>query len=181
MMDGVELMAVSLGLSVGVAALGLAGGALVERLTDDPGLRDRMWGAALLLPLLPPLATGLLLMTPAPVQEAVMRGAPLPAILTPVAAATEAAPVAAAPTLDGGLIAMGVIVAAGLLALLRLSVLILRARRLARLMRNGGAMDAALLDDVAAAARGRRRGRRPVTPSPWAERGSRPAAPTPNP
>ena len=64
-----ELLALSLGLSVAVAAAALVGGRIVEALSADPRLRDRMWAAALVLPVLPPLAVGLILLTPPPVRE----------------------------------------------------------------------------------------------------------------
>ena len=38
-----ELLALSLGLSVAVAAAALVGGRIVEALSADPRLRDRMW------------------------------------------------------------------------------------------------------------------------------------------
>ena len=68
-MNAPDLLALSLGLSVATAGMAWIGGRLVEVRTADPRLRDRMWAAALALPALPPLAVGLLLLTPAPVRE----------------------------------------------------------------------------------------------------------------
>jgi beta-lactamase regulating signal transducer with metallopeptidase domain len=147
MIGEVEMLVLSLGLSVGVAALGLAGGTLVERMSDDPRLRDRVWGAALLLPLLPTVATALLLMTPAPVREAATP------TLVPVAAPSTViaapAPVRIAPpTFDMGLAGPAILTLAGALALLRLLVLARRAGRLSALMKNRQAADEATNDLV---------------------------------
>lgn len=151
-MSPVEMLGLSLGLSVVVAGLGLAGGALVERLSADPVLRDRAWGTALLLPLAPPVATGLLLLTP-PARE-VMATAALPVVTSPGLTVKGPAIVeAAAPIVDAGAIATGVLVLACGLFLLRLIVLMRRAGRLSALLRNGQAPDFATTEMVQGAAR----------------------------
>ena len=153
-MGASELLALSLGLSVAVAALGLAGGAIIERMSADPGLRDQAWGAALLLPVLPPVATALLLIAPAPVRE-VASAPPTAAfaVAAPTAVATAPAPLSG-PELDGTLIASVVIAMAVLLAVLRIAALMLRARRLSLLIRTGEALDAGVMETVRDAARG---------------------------
>ena len=153
MMGAVELLVLSLGLSVVVAAAGLAGGTLIERMSADPRLRDRAWGAALMLPLTPPLATVLLLMTPPPVREVAMTMAP-PLTTGPALTVATTAPVeAAALTLDTGWIALAVLAMAGALVLTRLTLLAHRARRLSALLRTGGTADADTLGLVQDAAR----------------------------
>jgi TonB family protein len=69
-MTSVELVALSLGLSIVVAALALALGSALERLLRDPGVRESAWAAALYLSALPPVLVGLLLLVPPPVAEA---------------------------------------------------------------------------------------------------------------
>lgn len=153
MMGAVELLALSLGLSVVVAAASLAGGTLIERMSADPRLRDRAWGAALMLPMMPPLATALLLMTPPPVREVAMTMAP-PLTNGPALTAAARAPVeAAALTLDTRWIALAVLALAGALVLTRLILLARRARRLSTLLRTGGTADSHTLGLVQDAAR----------------------------
>lgn len=153
MMGAVELLALSLGLSVVVAAAGLAGGRLIERMSADPRLRDRAWGAALMLPLMPPLATALLLMTPPPMREVAMTMAP-PLTNGPALTAAARAPVeAAALTLDTRWTALAVLALAGALVLTRLILLARRARRLSALLRTGGTADSHTLGLVQDAAR----------------------------
>lgn len=153
MMGPVEMLALSLGLSVGVAALGLAGGSLVERMSDDPRLRDRTWGAALLLPLLPPVATALLLLTPAPRLEVAAPAArPVVAPVQMTVGAQDAAQ-AVAPGLAPDMIATALLVLAGALVLLRLLILTRRALRLSALLRRGQAADAGVTEAVQDAAR----------------------------
>ena len=151
-MGAPELLALSLALSVAVAALGLAGGMAIERLSGDPVLRDRSWGAALLLPLLPPLATLILLMTPPPVREIVT--GPASTFTAAVSVGTpQATPfLSSGPAFDPGLIAQGVLAVAGLLALIRIAALLFRARRLALLLRTAESADAQTLEIVRDAA-----------------------------
>jgi beta-lactamase regulating signal transducer with metallopeptidase domain len=138
-MGAPELLALSLGLSVAVAALAWAGGRLIERSSADPRLRDRMWGVALLLPALPPLAIGLLLLTPPPVREVML---------------TAAAPGAPAPdaALDLSAAALAVLACAGLLTLARLGALLFRTRRLHGVIRGAGTIDASIAGTVEAVA-----------------------------
>ena len=149
-MGGVEMIVLSLGLSVAVAALGLASGTLVERVGDAPRLRAGAGGGALSLPLLPPVATPLLLMTPAPVLEVAK-----PTLVPVVAAASNvgaaAAPASvrfASPPFDLGLVGPAILLAAGALVLLRMLILARRARRLSGLLKSGQAADEATTDLV---------------------------------
>lgn len=151
-MGAPELMALSLGLSVVVAALGWAGGLLVERLTGDPRLRDRVWATALILPALPTLAIGLLLLTPAPVRDIALPTADLPSGLAmgPAELATTASP--AGTAFDPGLAAWVVLGLAVLLAATRLAVLALRAGRLLRIIARAqtpGPAVVAMVEDAA--------------------------------
>ena len=148
-----ELLALSLGLSVAVAAAALVGGRIVEALSADPRLRDRMWAAALVLPVLPPLAVGLILLTPPPVRE--IPAAPAMAIPVGGNLAFEAAPAApgAAWTLEPGLAFMAVLGLAILLTLARSATLALRGARLRRLIREARDPDPATFGMVLAAAR----------------------------
>ncbi|WP_332641300.1 M56 family metallopeptidase [Brevundimonas sp.] len=133
-MGAPELLALSLGLSVVVAALGWVGGRGVERLSADPRLRDRVWAAALILPALPPVALGLMLLTPAPVREiaAAPIGLPIDVVMAPAGVAAVAPPTG--PVLDSNLFAWIVLGVAILLAVGRLTALALRARRLLRII-----------------------------------------------
>ena len=74
-MSAVELLALSLGLSLAAAALGWAVMRVLEGRVADPVLRERAWAAALYIPALPPLAVGLMLLTPAPLKTAAPAGA----------------------------------------------------------------------------------------------------------
>lgn len=148
-----ELLALSLGLSVVVAALGWAGGRGVERLSGDPRLRDRVWAAALILPALPPLAVGLLLLTPAPVRDIAPPPAGLPT--GPVMAPVEFAAADPSPTfaLDPTLAAWAVLGIAILLAAFRLTALALRTGRLLRIIGQAQAPSPAVTAMVEATAR----------------------------
>lgn len=151
-MGAPELMALSLGLSVIVAALGWAGGRGVERLSADPRLRDRVWAAALILPALPPVALGLMMLTPAPVREI-----PLPPTGLPIALASSPVGSAAAPSpafaFDPTMAAWAVLGIAVLLAAFRLTALSLRAGRLLRIIGQAQAAGTAVTAIVEAAAR----------------------------
>ena len=152
-MGAPELVVLSLGLSVAVAALGWVGGRGVERLSADPRLRDRVWAAALILPALPPLAIGLLLLTPAPVRDIPPTPAALPTALftAPVEVAVAAPPAGLA--LDPTLAAWAVLGIAALLAAARMAALALRARRLLRVIGQAEAPDPAVTAMVETAAR----------------------------
>jgi beta-lactamase regulating signal transducer with metallopeptidase domain len=153
-MGALELLALSLGLSVATAAVAWTGGRLLETLSSDPLLRDRMWGTALVLPALPPLAIGLLLLTPAPVREIALSAPTLagPAAAGPISDAPAAA-VEAIPMLDAGLIAAAVLALAALLFLARLSLVLLRLFRLTRLLRTVADADVVTVGMIGDAAR----------------------------
>lgn len=151
-MGAPELMALSLGLSLIVTALGWAGGRGVERLSADPRLRDRVWAGALVLPALPPLAVGLMLLTPAPVREISLAPAGLPTAMVPAPVASAAAP-SQALALDPTLAAWAVLGIAALLASFRLTALLLRAGRLRRIIDRAEAPGPAVAAMVEAAAR----------------------------
>ena len=147
-----ELMVLSLGLSVVVAGLGWAGGRGVERMSADPRLRDGVWAAALALPALPPLAVGLMLLTPAPVREISLVTGRLPAALAPAPVATAVAPPQAL-ALDPTMAAWVVLGVAVLLTAVRLTTLSLRAGRLLRIIRQAEAPDPTVTAMVESAAR----------------------------
>ncbi len=152
-MGAFELLALSLALSVATAATAWVGGRLVEGRSGDPRLRDRMWGTALVLPVLPPLAVGLMLLIPAPVREI----AALPPVvkdptLFEAVAETTAGTVEPAFLLDLRLLAVTILILAGLLTLARLGRLASRAWRLARLVRTLDRADPATLRLVVTAA-----------------------------
>ncbi len=133
-MGAPELLALSLGLSVVVAALGWVTGQGVERLSGDPRLRDRVWAAALILPALPPLAVGLLLLTPAPVRVIAPPPTSLPIDLVTAPVEFAAADPSPALALDPTLAAWAVLGMAVLLAAFRLTALSLRTGRLLRII-----------------------------------------------
>lgn len=153
MMGPPVLLALSLGLSVTIAAMAWIGGRLVERATADPRLRGKVWATALILPALPPLMVCLLLLTPAPVREIPMA----PASLTTTFITTPAEVVSAAPlpafSLDPTLTAWAILGFAALLAVVRLTALALRTRRLVRLIRDAQAPGPAVTALVESAAR----------------------------
>ena len=151
-MGAPELLALSLGLSVVVAALGWVGGRLVERLSGDPGLRDRAWAAALTLPVLPPLAVGLMLLTPAPVREIAPPPVEFPTALPAVPLEVFAAAAPVDPVFDSTLAAWIVLGLAVLLAAMRLAALGLRARRLLRIIEQAQVPAPAVTEMVASAA-----------------------------
>lgn len=152
-MEPIELLALAFGLSIATAALAWAGGRLVEGLSADPRLRDRLWGMAFFLPALPPLAVGLMLLAPAPVQEI---AAPIPVgapVLLETLPMTAAAPLASAFAFAPSPFAHAVLIAAGLLAVWRLGGLGVRGWRLHRMLAGLGDADAATLGLVNEAAR----------------------------
>lgn len=153
-MSPVELIALSLGMSVAVAAIGGLTALGLERVSGDPALRERAWAAALYLPVLPPLAVGLMLLMPAPL-------APLLEVPTLVAAvpSVETTPVVAVPVaeafqMDWGLVVTGVLVLAALLVVARLVSLAWRAARLNWLVARAKPASDQARDAVAATARG---------------------------
>jgi len=65
----VQLLALSLGLSVAVAAVGLAALGVLERRVPDPVIRERAWGALFHFSALPPAFVAALLLLPPQVQS----------------------------------------------------------------------------------------------------------------
>ncbi|WP_292028592.1 M56 family metallopeptidase [Brevundimonas sp. UBA2416] len=151
-MGAPELMVLSLGLSVVVAVLGWTGGRGVERVSADPRLRDRIWAGALVLPALPPLAVGLMLLTPAPVREISLAATTLPAGLAP-APVGSAVVASQAFALDPTMAAWVVLGVAAVLTAVRLAALALRAGRLLRVIGQAEAPGPAVMAMVEAAAR----------------------------
>ncbi|MFC5343543.1 TonB family protein [Brevundimonas staleyi] len=124
-----ELLALSLGLSVVVAALAYVGVRLFERGVADPVLRERAWAVALYLPFLPVVLTVVLLIGPRPVVEA-------PAVTdTTMTVEMVAALPARAPGIDTEQVAWALLGLAGLLGLARGAGLARRTLRLRRLVR----------------------------------------------
>lgn len=151
-MGAAELMVLSLGLSIVVAGLGWAGGRGVERMSADPRLRDRVWAGALVLPALPPLALGLMLLTPAPVREISLAPAALPNGLISMPVASAATP-AQAFALDPTMAAWAILGVAAVLTTVRLAALVLRAGRLLRVISQAKAPNPTVAGMVEAAAR----------------------------
>lgn len=153
-MSGTVLFLLSLGVSVAMAGVALAVGAGVERLGADARLRDRLWGALLLLPLIPPATAGLaLLLLPRPVVEITAPAASTAALDAPTTAAPAEAVPAVAPSLDPALLIQGLVLLVlgmTLVAFVRLGV---RALRLGRLTATAVAPPHTLQEGVAAAAR----------------------------
>jgi beta-lactamase regulating signal transducer with metallopeptidase domain len=153
-MSGTVLFLLSLGVSVAMAGVALAAGAGVERLGADARLRDRLWGALLLLPLIPPATAGLaLLLLPRPVVEITAQAASTAALDAPTTAAPVETIPTVAPSLDPALLIAGLallVLGMTLVALIRLGVRVLR---LARLTATAVAPPHTLQEGVAAAAR----------------------------
>jgi beta-lactamase regulating signal transducer with metallopeptidase domain len=153
-MSGPVLFLLSLGVSVAMAGVALAVGAGVERLGADARLRDRLWGALLLLPLIPPATAGLaLLLLPRPVVEITAPAASTAALDAPTTAAPVETIPTVAPSLDPALLIAGLVLLVlgmTLVAVVRLGV---RALRLARLTATAVAPPHTLQEGVAAAAR----------------------------
>lgn len=147
-----ELLVLSLGLSVVTSALVWLAGSMVERASSDPRLRDRLWGAGLLLGALPPLAVAVLLLAPAPVQEI---AAPAIVLAPVVVASTVHAVAVPAPAAlpDLAVLASLFLVAAVGMGLLRLISLAVRIGRLMRLMHHAAPADADLARRVEAVGR----------------------------
>ena len=151
-MDGVTLSLLILGSTIPMAACGLAAGLLAERITGAPGLRERVWGLALLAPVLAVVAVVLVsphLSRPVPVgPPATDPGAVIidPVVIAPPATSPfqtwfDVAEVLA-PTLLLSLMLLGMIV--GGVLLLR------RHARLLQLLRQARPLDdEALSADIA--------------------------------
>lgn len=132
-MSPVEILALTLAASIGVAAAAGLAARAAEGVSDDPVWRDRLWSGAFWLPAIAPVLTALFLLVP--------RVAPEPVVVTSLASSetmveptgglisAAAAPDGAIP-FDPALLALLALSAAGLLAMLRLYRLVRRARRL---------------------------------------------------
>lgn len=151
-MTAPEILVLSLGLSVGVAAIAWASGRGIECVSADPRLRDAVWAVALILPVIPPLVATFVLLTPPPVREiALVAATGLPDFVVPSAVD---ATIARSPfTFDGTLAAWAVLLAATMLSVARLTALALRVRKLARIIDEADAPDTAMTSLVEAAAR----------------------------
>jgi beta-lactamase regulating signal transducer with metallopeptidase domain len=163
-MTPVELMAAALGASVVVATLGWGAASLMERRVGDPGLRERLWRAALVAPLAPPLLTPLALLIPPPAQtvETVqspalsMTSAPLSAAIPAAEAGWNVQAGLEAMLTHGAMILVGL---AGAATAIRLGLLIFRAWRLNRLV--GASRPASIRTIAVAQEAARRLGVRP--------------------
>lgn len=139
-----ELLALSLGLSVVIAAMAWGAVRLFERATADPILRERAWTAALYIPVLPVLMVAVLLTTPRPVVEAL---APTEAVATVQIMAGE---MASAPTINAEQVALAVLALAMLIGLARGVGLAVRTIRLHRLIDSARPADADVIETVRA-------------------------------
>jgi beta-lactamase regulating signal transducer with metallopeptidase domain len=142
------MIALSLGLSIAVAAIGGLAARLLQRLSPDPRLRERAWSLALWAPALAPVAVALLLFSPAPVRE--IAPAPVAPLVTEVLpAALMAAPVAERGLIvDGSLAAPGLLALAGVLSAARLIALAVRTARLHGLVRMAEAAPRSLIEAI---------------------------------
>ena len=148
-MSATELFALSLALSVVTSALAWLAGSLVERASSDPRLRDRVWGAGLLLSAIPPLAIAALLLAPAPVREVAAPAIVMAPVTLAPTAQTGAVPTPAVLP-DLAFLASLFLVAAAALCLLRLISLTVRIGRLMRLLRHADPADTDLTRRVEA-------------------------------
>lgn len=133
-MNPVELLGLSLLVSVGVAGLGWLAASALEGVSGDVRLREGAWRVALFLPVLPPVAMVLFLLTPAPARPVSIVTAPTARVAEMSVDLADIAPATETFRLDGAQAAMVVLAAALALALLRLAILGWRARRLGRLL-----------------------------------------------
>ncbi|MNU93716.1 BlaR1 peptidase M56 [compost metagenome] len=153
-MSPAELLALSLLVSVGIAGLGWLAATMLERASGDIALRERAWSLALYLPALPPLAMGLLLLTPAPVRPVLAMTEPATVAAIVSVDVAVVAPASDAFRVESGQVAIFVLAAALLLTMLRLAVLGRRARRLSRLLAGAAPAASSTLQSVALVARG---------------------------
>ena len=126
-----ELLALSLGLSLGLAAVACLSVWLFEKSTPDPVLREKAWATALYLPALPIILVGAALLLPPPtVATAVGLEGPaaVPAVIEIIVQQG-----ASVGSIDEPL-AFGVLALAGLLAGIRVIWLARRTARLHRLI-----------------------------------------------
>lgn len=148
-MTAPELLALSLGLSVFAAALGLMLIRSLERRVADPVVRERAWAAALYVPALPPLLVGLMLLAPAP-QATAPTGAAVSTTTVLIEGQAAAGWLPADPV---HAVTVVVLVLAGLFALLRLISLGVRLMRLRQLLGATSAASGELRRTVEEAAR----------------------------
>ena len=130
-MGTAELLALSLGLSVGLAGVAYGLVRLFEAGTPDPVLRETAWALALFLPALPILLVGAALLLPPPtVADAVGIEGPIaaPAVIEIIVQQGAAVGSIGEP------LALGALALAGLLALIRVIWLAQRTLRLHRLI-----------------------------------------------
>ncbi len=132
-MSPVEILALTLVASIGVAAVtGLAARA-TESFSDDPVWRDRLWSGAFWLPSVVPVLTAVLLLAPKVPPEPVVVSsfAATETLAEPTGALTSAAAASTGSIpFDVTLLAVLTLSAAGILAMLRLYRLVRRARGL---------------------------------------------------
>lgn len=136
-MSAVDVLALALLAAVGLSACTLFTASAAERISADPQWRDRLWSAAFWLPVAAPLLTALFLLLPSPKGEpvSVASEAVFQAAETMTTAATPAAaPATSALWIQWTTVAVVALMVAGLLSILRLGQLVLRARRLARVV-----------------------------------------------
>ncbi|QTC91360.1 M56 family metallopeptidase [Brevundimonas goettingensis] len=148
-----QMLALSLGLSAAVAAVGGLAALVLQRFNPDPRLRERGWSLALWTPVLAPLATALLLLGPAPVlQIAPAAFTPLtPEILSPTVATTTTT-AAPAFVVDWNLAALILLGLAAALTAVRLIALAVRTARLNGLVRAAEAAPPSLIEAIHALA-----------------------------
>ncbi|WP_374514160.1 M56 family metallopeptidase [Brevundimonas sp.] len=133
-MTGPQLILLSLGLSIGLAAVSLVAFGRWERRLGDPDLRERLWGALLYVSVVPALLVPLSLLLPAPVVRVEeLAGGSAPSV-------DALSATAAAGGFSFGAAALAVLASAAGLSLLRAVDLARRAIALRRLV--SGARDA---------------------------------------
>jgi|GEM_PF-4128771 len=115
-----ELIALSLALSIAVAATAGLTALGLERIIADLSVRDRVWACVLYLPGLPPLAVAAMLLTPPPVR--------------PLQMSVATGPATAATAIDIGQLAAPLVMLTGLFFVFRLASLAMRGWRLNRLI-----------------------------------------------
>lgn len=132
-MSPVDILALSLAASIGVAAVTDLAARAAERISDDPAWRDRLWSGAFWLPILVRLLTALFLLTPKGAEPVVVPSlAAMETMVEPTGASTvAAAALTGSAPLDLTLLAALALFVAGLLSILRLYSLGRRALRLA--------------------------------------------------
>lgn len=132
-MSPVEILALSLAVSIGVAGVAGLVARVAEGVSDDPVWRDRLWSGAFWLPAITPILTGLFLLSPRVASEPVVISAlssaetmiePTRVLNSPASASVDTVHI------DVTFLALFALSVAGVLAMLRLYRLVCRARRL---------------------------------------------------